>query len=474
MAGRKLVLIGAATLAGVAVLIAVGLCLLLDTSAHKARLEAMASQALGLQVRVAGRLALDFFPGLSIALEDVQVRGRDGEVARANGARIAVDPFSLWGQPLRILKIELTRATIAVARDRDGRFNFDQARADADALPALDWPDVTVSDATITYADERFGSRFEARGCRVDVLGLRHGGGPRSTLIKDLAFGAEVACAQVHKEAFTAADLKVSVDAKGGVFELKPLSARIFGTPGTGQAQADFSTPVPAYRLVFALPQFPIEAFFETMAMKPMASGRMDFSADLVTQGTGLKELQQGTRGRLSLRAKGLMFKGGDLDREFARFESSQNFDLLDVGAVFFAGPLGLLVTKGYDFANLAKGSPGHSEIRTLVSDWTVERGVARARDVAMATKHNRIALQGRLDLVNERFDDLTVALVDAKGCAKVRQRMRGSFQAPVAEKPSLLAALTGPAMRLLRKGSDALAGGQCEVFYAGSVPAPK
>ena len=33
-----------------------------------------------------------------------------------------------------------------------------------------------------------------------------------------------------------------------------------------------------------------------------------------------------------------------------------------------------------------------------------------------MATKENRIALKGRLDFVNRRFKEVTVALIDAQG----------------------------------------------------------
>ena len=43
-----------------------------------------------------------------------------------------------------------------------------------------------------------------------------------------------------------------------------------------------------------------------------------------------------------------------------------------------------------------------------------------------MATNENRIALQGGLDFVKGRFDDVTVTLIDAKGCAKVRQKISG------------------------------------------------
>ena len=99
---------------------------------------------------------------------------------------------------------------------------------------------------------------------------------------------------------------------------------------------------------------------------------------------------------------------------------------------------------------------------------------MAQAQDVAMATKENRVALRGGLDFVNDQFNEVTLALVDAKGCAKVQQKIRGSFQSPVIEKPNLLTTLAGPALRLLKKGSDLVLGGQCDVFYAGSVAAPK
>jgi hypothetical protein len=66
------------------------------------------------------------------------------------------------------------------------------------------------------------------------------------------------------------------------------------------------------------------------------------------------------------------------------------------------------------------------------------------------------------------------MALIDTNGCAKVRQKIRGSFQHPVVENPSVLTSAAGPALRLLKKGSDLLRGRKCPVFYAGSVPAPK
>jgi hypothetical protein len=176
--------------------------------------------------------------------------------------------------------------------------------------------------------------------------------------------------------------------------------------------------------------------------------------------------------GDASLRGKNLKLEMGDLDDRFSRYESTQNFNLVDVGAVFFAGPLGLVVTKGYDYAQIFQGTGGSTSVRVLVSEWQVEHGVAHAQDVAMATAKNRIALKGSLDFVTDRFDDVTVALIDARGCPQVQQKVRGPFLKPEVEPPSVLKSLTGPTRRLLARVKGLL-GGKCEVFYAGAVAAP-
>ncbi len=86
-----------------------------------------------------------------------------------------------------------------------------------------------------------------------------------------------------------------------------------------------------------------------------------------------------------------------------------------------------------------------------------------------MATKENRIAMKGSLDFVNRDFDDVTVAIPDRQGCARVEQKIRGSFSKPEVEKPNVSASLTGPISSLIRKATK-LMGAKREVFYEGSV----
>ena len=465
----RIILFAAIGIVGLAIVVAAALLALVDPNVYKTRLETSASRALGMEVRVAGRLGIGFFPRLLVTLEDVHFRNRTMEVVSAREVTIAIDLVSVLAKEMRIENIVLKHPVIAIERGLDGRFNFDRPQEAAGTFP-----DVSVSDGSIVYVDKRFGTEFEGRNCHLEVRRLRLLGGQHVNLAKSISFTAQAGCGEVRKDAFTVSDLKFSADMKNGVLDLEPLTTRVFDTQGLGSVHADFSGSVPLYQVGYTLSQVPIEAFFKTLTQKKVAAGRMDFSADLSTQGSTVKEMRQGMKGQISLRGKNLTLSGSDLDRELERFDSSQNFNLVDVAAFFFAGPLGLVVTKGYDFASLVQARGGSSEIRTLVSDWKVERGQAQANDVAMATQENRMALQGRLDFVNDRFDDVTIALVDTKGCARVQQKVRGTFQDPTVEKPNFVVSVAGPALRLLKEASDLLSGGHCDVFYAGSVAAPK
>lgn len=470
----KIILFAVGGFVGLLVFTAAALVLFVDANVYKPRLESAASAALGMDVRVGGRLGIGFFPGLLVSLEDVHIRNRGADVAFAKEARLGIDLLPLLEKGVRIGRIVLRHPRISIERNRDGRFNFEKPEATGGTLPALDLARVSLSDGTLLYTDKQSGEGFEAGDCSLDVRRLRLSSGKSLDPMKDLSFEGELACGEIRKDDFAVSDLKFSAGGKNGIFDLKPVAMRVFGAQGSGSLQADFSGAVPLHHVRFSLSQFHIEEVFKALSPQKVAEGRMDFSASLSMRGKTVDEMRQTMEGQISLRGENLTLNGIDLDQEFSRFESSQNFNLVDVGAFFFAGPFGLVVTKGYNFASIFQGSGGRSEIRTLVSGWKVEHGVAQAQDVAMATNENRIALQGRLDFVNERFEDVTMALIDTKGCPKVRQKIRGTFAKPVVEKPSILGALTGPALGLLKKGTDLFPGGKCEVFYAGSVAPPK
>jgi len=461
-------------LVGVIVLAATVLYFFLDANAYKARLETAASDITGMEVSVNGRLGIGFFPGLLVTLDDVHIRNRGTELVTAKKARIGVDFLALLNKDVRIRKVVLEQPSLSIERERDGRFNFQRSEKALGPLPDVNLANLSFSGGTLRYADRQSGKGFEATECSLDVSPLQLSNRGRPGIMKNLSLAAEGVCGAVRTKEHAASDLKFTVAGQHGLFDVKPLTMQVYAGQGAGTIRADFTGAVPRYDVRYTLSQFHIDAFLKPLSPKNVPEGSVDLSANLSMQGKTMKNMRQTLQGQVSLRGKHLILKGRNLDQEFARFESSQTFNLIDMGAFFFAGPVGLAVTKGYDFASVLQGSEGRSVIRTLVSDWKVERGVAWSRDVAMATNKNRVALQGGLDFVNERFDDVTVALIDDKGCIRAQQTIHGVFKKPVVENPSTLKALTGPVARLFKQVGRLFPGGECDVFYAGSVAAPK
>jgi AsmA protein len=439
----------------------------------KPMIEAAASEALGMEVRVGGRVTTGIFPGLHVTLEDVKIRNREASLVAARDAQIWIDYLPLLRNEVRIGEISLSHANISIERTLDGTYNFEKPGSPVASLPALDLASVTVSDATLNYANQQSADIYEARHCSLDVhrLQLQRSG---QDFMKRLSITADAACDEFQGKYLPLSDLSFSVAGGNGIFHVAPIAMHLFGAQGSGVIEADYTKATPLHHFHYSLPQFHIEEFFKTRSPRKFARGLMDFEADLTMQGNTVDEMKQSMAGHISLRGKDLTLEGTDLDKEFSQYAASQKFNLVDGGAFFFAGPLGLVVTKGYDFAGIFRGSGGSSNIHNLVSEWRVEQGVAKAQDVAFATSRNRMALQGGLDFAGGQFVGVTTALIDARGCAKVKQKIHGSFQKPVVEQPSFLEVLAGPAMKLLKKARDILPGGKCEVFYAGSVAPPK
>jgi uncharacterized protein involved in outer membrane biogenesis len=468
----KLMLFVVGGLAGLVVLVVVVTALSLRLNA-KPRLERLASEAMGMELSIGGRLDIRVVPSLQVALADVHVRNHDADVASAEELDLGIELLPLLRKEVRIKTLALKRVTISIEKDRDGKLNVATPTQARGPLPALNLARVSVSGATVLYADKQSGKELQARDCNLDVRRLQFVFAESSNSLKNLAFAAAFACGEIRTHDLTVSDVTVLVDGKDGFFDLKPLTMRLFGGDGSGSVRADLSGSVPAYQVRYRLTRFRLEEFFKTLSPKSVGEGSMDFSASLSLQGKSTEELKRTVAGEASLHGQNLRLEIGDLDKKFSRYESSQSFNLVDVAAFFFAGPLGLGVTKGYDFARILEGPGGSTMVGTLVSTWQVEHGVAQAKDVALATQENRVALKGGLNFVTGHFDEVTVALIDAKGCPRVLQKIRGPFLSPQVERPSVLRALAGPTRRLFTQARSLL-GGQCAVFYAGSVALPR
>lgn len=469
----KLFVLISAGMLGALLLTALAVWVFVDADAYKPRVESALSDAFAMNVTVEGRLGVSFAPQLKLTLPNVRVINQGTELAFVKEADIAIELLPLLQREIRYGNIALQDARVSIIRGRDGRYNYQRPPGANQEFRALNLPKVTFADLVVVYADKQSAGSFESSKCNGELADMRHPGG--APLLRRLSLQGEFGCANVRGKIKAITDLKFSVKATDGVFDFTPVTMRALGGSGSGKIHMDRSVEIPVYKISYTLKKFHIEEFFKAQPSGKSVNGLMDFSTTLSAQGLTRVAMRQSAHGEMSLSGTNLVLKGMDLDAQLVKFESSQNLNLIDVGALLFAGPVGLAVTKGYDLSGIGMKTNTSTEIRTVVSRWKVEKGVAHAVDVALATTANRLALHGGLDFVTDEYRDVTIALLDASGCAKAQQKISGPFTKPIADQSGVLVPI-GPILKLLNKAKTLISGpaAACEVFYSGSVAAPK
>lgn len=480
----KKVLTVLGVLAGILLLAGVAVVFLVDVNAHKPRIEAAVSDALGMEFRIQGKAGLRLFPGVGIALSDIRLHNRGAELASAETLRVGVKLLPLLRRQVEVTEILLEKPAVRIEKGKDGKFSYEppprkgkstETRGE-EKPPSLAVSGAAVRDGRIVYLDRSTGGKTEISGIDLAVSDLAVPGDPGVSLAKAISFTGKVRVKEVKVADRSVADVEAKVTVSAGACEIRPFTMKLFGGKGEGGIRIDLTKEKPGVQLKYTLSGFRAEESLAAIAKKKYLSGPMTLSPDLSFRGKDAAEMKRTLSGQLSLRGDDLTLHGIDIDQALSTVEQAQQLNLADVGAFLLAGPLGLAATEGYQFAGVSRVAAAERESRLsrLVSDWTVRDGVAEAKDVAFATRKNRIALRGKLDIVNGRFVDVTVAALDEKGCAKLRQKISGPFHDPRMDKVSTIESVVSPMLGFLEQAKRLMGRTECETFYAGSVPHPK
>lgn len=467
------------TTTGVIILVvcAVVIVLLLNLQAFKPRIEAAASNALGMEVRIKGRLGIDLFPGFGISLRNVSVQKKGADVVTVEKMRIGLKLIPLTKHEVRLSRVGLVRPVFSIVRYKNGMFNFEKPeRTLVERLLTVNR--ISISEGRLVYTDERSDARVKVDDFDGTIRNLSYSRTDNAKPFKNISFSGAIRCKTLMINNFILTNLSIKTAGEKGILDINPISMDMFGGAGKGNIHVDVTGASPHYRVIAALNRFRVEELLQTLSpgKSPLKriEGAVNFSADLTATGKSADEVKQSLSGDLSLNGEDLMLYRYDIDALIAKYERSQNFNLVDVGAYFLAGPFGPILTKSYNFGSLYEESQGgKGTIRKLVSVWKVNRGTAEAIDVALATKKYRIAMKGGLNFNNDRFVDVIVAVLDKQGCAVYSQKVHGPFRKAKIEKISILKSITGSVSNAM-KDAWKFVGGGCRKFYSGSVAQPE
>lgn len=457
-----------------AVIVLTILVLLFGAKALKPRIEAAASTALRMDVRIRGGMRVSFLPAFGASLADITVKNGGADVATIANVKVGLKILPLLVGRIRISRLELVKPVVSIVRQKDGTPNIEMPRGKPSGKRAA-LKKLAISEGSLLYTDLRTGGKTEWEGVDITIIGLSAGGTPGGDPLKTLSLTGDIRCRAIKAGSFTLNDIEIKVIGANGVCDIRHAGKQVLGGTGSGTLHADFTGNEPLFRIAFAVTKLKIEDLFQESPDTKNMEGLAELSADLTARGRTAAEVKRSLSGQVSLNGENITLHSMDIDELISSLLRSRRFSLVDVGAFFLAGPLGPALTRSYRFADLFKESlGGKGVIAKLVSVWKIENGVAEAVDVAMATKVRRIAMKGGLNFVDDRFENAVVAVLDEHGCAVLTQKVHGSFSSPEIGNINVLRSLTNPVTNLVKSAIKLFGGRPCEVFYSGSVAPPE
>ena len=450
--------------------------LLFDINSYKSKIETTVSEATGLDVTINGDMGLSFFP-FGISAKNVHVTNKGDEILSLESLKLGVKLMPLLKAQLEVTDCVLVNPVLTIVKDAEGKFNFESIKkktTKGQPRTVFNLNELKLSKGTIVYLNKKISVKAELKEISLTMREIFLAD-MSENIIKNISFTGSFDCKEVLYNNLRIENLKAPVKANKGVFSLKPLTMDVFGGKGEGDVMIDESAPDSVYGTNVKVSKLDFEKVEEYFGTKKVIGGKGEFSASLTVNEGGHRSLMSSLDGTFALQGDNLVTYTMDLDKVFSKYETSQQFDLFDVGAFFIVGPLGPIALRGYRYGDVYYHTQGgKGTITRFVSNWKIKNGEADAVDCALATRHNRVALKGKLNLVNERFDNVTVAILDEKGCARFKQNISGTFASPSVGAVSAVESFAGPIFDLYRKAKRIVQAGKCEVFYNGSVQQPR
>ena len=319
-----------------------------------------------MKVRMNGKMKLTRFPRTRVSLEDILIQNRGADVASIKEAEIEMSLLPLLWRGIHIQQVRLITPVFFIIKDRSGRFNIETP----EKKPV--WNELLsgftkagnffIRKGRLLYIDERSGAKTEAGECNLVINNLSSGEGEFPVR---LSLDGDLSCGEVKADELRVSDIRIVIKARQGKFEADPITMKIFGGDGKGSIKGVMTGDSPQYSVDFAITKLRFEEVLGQFKEKQSTRGELDLKSQLTMKGRNTDEMTRTLQGDLSLRGNNLSHKGLDLNRVLDKYEHSQNFNIIDVGAFFVAGPLGTLLTKGYNFGSVFVVSLGGEEHNT-------------------------------------------------------------------------------------------------------------
>ncbi len=264
-------------------------------------------------------------------------------------------------------------------------------------------------------------------------------------------------------------DLKVSL--KNNLINIKPAYFELYNNKAEATALINLQKKEPKVSLNHRIKQFDLTTVDNE---NKNLQGKIDIELKLNFKGDNKKRVLSTLNGYKKVTGKGIHYNQYNIDEVLDMYEETKKVNLLDIGAMFVAGPFAGLLTQSGKFAMIKSklDKKGKTTIKNFNSHWVFKNGKAVTKDVAIRTTKNLVAVKGTINLSSLKYKDMNIAVLNNQRCVKYNQLLTGDLKKGTVDiKESKVETFLSPVTSLL-KGAVSLFGGnkKCKPFYGGKV----
>lgn len=434
-------------------------------NSFKSVIESELSWVLETETSIEGNVYGSLFPVFSLKIHDALLTYSTKQYARVERAEFNLPLTKIFATYIEVSELKIINPVVTIIDDGLPTVMEEIEYTDDTVAWGFNLSDVSVENGNILYYSIITGDTLEVKGMNLYSDSIHVHANADTISLEDITAVGNISIGEARLNELILPDIGLRISMHDEKISITHSASISESETYMGEAVIDLSNEKPHYYIKQEINQFNIDQLLSKFSNDTLMIGKMDFKLNASFSGRTSSELWTSSTGNLLLQGRNLDIVGLDIDQMAKKFKRSQKFNMVDASALFLAGPVGIAVTKGRDFASLAVMNPGDStHLNEFISKWTLRGGKLFTQDVAFSTTDNIIAIQGAVDVWGQRFDTLDVALVNDHGCPVLQQRLTGSIDSPEVSDVKIVKALIGPLKNIFKRK-------KCkEVFYDGSV----
>lgn len=454
----------------------------IDFNEYKPRIQKALKESTGYDISIKGDIALSLSP-VGIRIFDVEVRNAyhkpNDLFAKLGAFDIALEIVPLFHKEIKIKHVALEKLDLILERNKEGKYNFEHVENKVSGDKKLKDANVTISpkedyfslvnirkvkflDATITYKDAFNGTNIGAEkiNIAIDDISLDS---TKHSKVQGLYFKSDVSIDKLYTDKQAVYGLSMNAEMKDALLMMENLKYTLFDSLFIGTGKLDISGKVPRISLKHKIQELKLDKLTEAFFGQELLSGQTNAELKLSCSLADATTMKSTLSGFVNVHGEEVYLVGYDFDAMVAAVNEPKKNDL---------------------FLQLLKySSKENNASKTLLKEivFKTEIGYSEIKlnDVAFRTEKSRFASKGALNIVEEKFLDMKVALLDSKGCATFEQTILGTFKKPKLKiDESTVNIVTDAALSLIGKSKKNTHSvnqqeGICTPFYEGDVKHP-